>query len=72
MILENEDYDHIEELVRRFNTAVENSNGEPWEKVSAAIGYATYDPAVDDNVENVFSRADKAMYLRKNEMKALR
>ena len=31
-----------------------------------------YNPNRDDCVENVFSRADKAMYKRKREMKALR
>ena len=72
VILENEDYDHIEELVQKFNTAIEKADGEPWEKVSAAIGYAVYNPDIDDCVENVFNRADKAMYLRKSEMKALR
>ena len=72
VILENEDYENVEELVRKFNTAIEETDGEPWEKVSAAIGYAVFDPAIDDCVENVFNRADKAMYLRKSEMKALR
>ncbi len=51
---------------------MEKTDGEPWEKVSAAIGYAIYNPDIDDCVENVFNRADKAMYHRKSEMKALR
>ncbi|MEE5993401.1 MAG: GGDEF domain-containing protein [Oscillospiraceae bacterium] len=72
VILENEDYRHIEELIEKFNTVIENTDGEPWEKISAAIGYAVYTPDIDDCVENVFNRADKAMYLRKSEMKALR
>ena len=72
VILENEDYKHIEELVEKFNKAIEKTDGEPWEKVSAAIGYAIYNPDIDDCVENVFNRADKAMYHRKSEMKALR
>lgn len=71
VILENEDYDNIEKLVRSFNAQTEKADGEPWEKISAAIGYALYDSETDDSVENVFSRADKAMYKRKNEMKAL-
>ena len=72
VILENEDYKHIEELVWKFNKTIEKADGEPWEKVSAAIGYAVYNPDIDDCVENVFNRADKAMYHRKSEMKALR
>ena len=72
VILENKDYKHIEELIQKFNTTIETAEGEPWEKVSAAIGYAVYQPDIDDCVENVFNRADKAMYLRKSEMKALR
>ncbi len=72
VILENEDYDRAESLILQFNQALETATGAPWEKVSAAIGYALFDPAKDDCVENVFGRADKAMYRRKREMKALR
>ncbi len=45
---------------------------EPWERISAAIGVAFYNPAMDRSVETVFKRADKAMYIRKKEMKAVR
>ena len=72
VILENEDLKNIEVLIGRFNTEIEKADGEPWENISAAIGYAIFDPDIDDCVENVFSRADKAMYNRKSEMKALR
>ncbi len=41
-------------------------------KISAALGCALYDPTADNGVENVFKRADKAMYARKKEMKAER
>ena len=72
IILENEDYENAEELIEKFDVTLENAVGEPWEKISAAIGYAVYTPEIDDCVENVFNRADKAMYVRKSEMKALR
>ena len=38
----------------------------------AAIGYAAYDAATEKTVEEVFRRADKAMYDRKVAMKAER
>lgn len=72
IILENEDYGQIDELIKKFNSVIEGAKGDPWEKISAAIGYALYNPEIDDCVENVFNRADKAMYIRKSEMKALR
>lgn len=43
-----------------------------WKAVSASIGYALYDPEKDSTVENVFKRADNAMYERKKEMHAMR
>ena len=72
VILENEDYNDVRQLVNAFNDVVKKNEGEPWKSFSAAIGYALYDPARDDCVANVFMRADKAMYRRKKEMKAER
>ena len=72
VILENEDYDNIKNLVAEFNAGLDKEADMPWKQVSAAIGYALYNPDRDDCVENVFRRADKAMYKRKREMKALR
>ena len=45
---------------------------EPWARVSAAMGYALFDPAVDSGMESVFQRADQQMYEKKKAMKALR
>jgi len=39
------------------------------ERISAAIGYAEYQPSVDTSVEDVLNRADGAMYGKKREMK---
>lgn len=76
VILENGDYDDIELLLMDFNQKIEeyaqNDALEPWEKVSAAIGYAIYDKFIDNRVDNVFKRADKAMYQKKKSMKAVR
>lgn len=75
-VLENNDYEHADELVASMNAQlVEMSADEtlaPWERISAAIGIARFDPEVDTSVTTVFKRADKAMYIRKKEMKAVR
>lgn len=44
----------------------------PLNKVSAAIGAAFYDPAVDEDIDSLLRRADAIMYERKKEMKATR
>lgn len=76
VVLENEDYKHVDELVDKFNKTLEemakDTALEPWEQLSAAIGVARYDPVTDTSVANVFKRADRAMYLRKKAMKAER
>ena len=76
VIIEHEDYNNINELVDEFTTKLEelknNDTLEQWEKVSAAIGVALYDPEVDTSFANVFKRADKLMYQNKKEMKAMR
>lgn len=76
IILENDDYKNIESLIKEFNDKLEamskEENLEQWEKVSAAIGYALYNASIDSSAANVFKRADKAMYNRKREMKAIR
>ncbi len=75
-ILKNTDYQNIDVLVESFNQELAkmatDDSLEPWEKISAALGYALYNPSADSSVENVFKRADKAMYARKMEMKAVR
>lgn len=76
VILENGDYDDIELLLMDFNQKIEeyaqDDTLEPWEKISAAIGYAVYDKFIDHRVDNVFKRADKAMYQQKKNMKVVR
>ena len=73
VLLRNHDYQNVEMLVDRFNKAIEerwdNKDLEISERISAAIGYAKYDPARDTSAEDVFKRADRSMYDRKWTMK---
>ncbi len=76
IILEGHDYEQADELVSIFNAELGRIAKEPnlpyWERISVALGYAKYDKRRDGSVSNVFKRADKAMYERKKEMKAVR
>ena len=70
VVVKGKDRMAIEQMVVRFQTLAEASaaaEGEPWEKASAAIGFAVYDR--DDTVNNVFRRADYSMYECKKKMK---
>ncbi len=76
VILKNEDYKIRDALVQEFKNQIAeisaNKDLKIWERVSAAIGIAVFDADIDTSVENVFRRADKAMYQNKKEMKAVR
>lgn len=76
VILRNSDYKNREKLVQQFNdrlAGIENTEGlQAWEKTSAAIGYAIFDESTDTGYDSVFRRADKAMYERKKDMRAVR
>ncbi|MBP5304985.1 MAG: diguanylate cyclase, partial [Lachnospiraceae bacterium] len=76
VILRNSDYKNADRLIRKFNDRLEqiesDSMLQPWEKISAAIGYHKYNKNVDRNIEVVFKKADDAMYKRKALMKAER
>ncbi len=49
-----------------------NPNLEPWQRISAAIGVAIFNPAKHRSVNDVFKEADANMYENKKSMKALR
>ena len=68
VVVKGRDYDNIEELIQKFHGAVQASDGQPWEKVNAAVGYALYNG--EDTVDDVFRSADHLMYEQKKEMKA--
>ena len=74
VVLENEDYANIAALQAQFEQEMQRlaSVPNPWERVSAAMGYALFDPAVDSGMESVFQRADQQMYEKKKAMKAQR
>ncbi|MCR4989971.1 MAG: GGDEF domain-containing protein [Lachnospiraceae bacterium] len=76
VVLKNRDYRNVDNLIEDFNnhlTTYQNDDTlQPWEKISAAIGYYKFDKTVDKTVEDVFKKADKAMYDRKTAMKAQR
>lgn len=74
VVLENHDYEHLDELKVDFERELQNLQGnkEPWERISAAAGYALFDPETDGDLGSVFKRADQLMYERKKQMKAER
>ena len=76
VILKNEDYENRDSLLKKFTWKLDvmqqDSSLEPWEKVSAAIGIAVFDPETDTGAESVFKRADEQMYACKRAMKAER
>ena len=71
--LTGEEYDKAEALIAEFNEriqdCIENKKLPEFERISAAIGYATYIEGTDTCVDDVFKRADQKMYQRKHEMK---
>ena len=76
IILKGQDLENIDSLIEKFNNELsalaENKDLQPWEAVSAAIGYATYDTDKDAGAVNVFKRADNNMYENKKKMHAAR
>lgn len=73
VLLENNDYDKIDELAAEFRSKIDkmynNTDLKPWERISAALGYSIFDPEKDDDAADVFRRADEEMYARKRKMK---
>lgn len=76
VILKNRDYRNVDSLIDDFNAHLDRLQADdtlqPWEKISAAIGYHKFDKNLDQTVDDVFKKADKAMYDRKVAMKAER
>jgi diguanylate cyclase (GGDEF)-like protein len=69
VVLKGRDYDNVEELVQQFKHNLDQLEGRPWEKVSAAIGYALYEG--EDSADEVFREADHMMYENKKEIKGI-
>ena len=66
VILKGQDYLGIDSRIERLDEMIEgrreSSYLRPWEKISASIGYALYNPKTDEDIQAVFRRADQTMY----------
>lgn len=75
VVLDGKNLEHCEEKVATLRGLIEkfraDTNLQPWEKVSAAVGVAYYTSG-DKTAEEVFKRADSQMYANKLAMKAVR
>ena len=73
IVLEKSSYDESGSLIDEFNRRVDENiakeDEDPWIAVSAAIGYAEFDPLIDRTVMDVMNRAKKDMNVRKEKMK---
>ena len=76
VIIEGEKVSLVKYFRSQFAFEMERKNADetlqPWEKISAAIGVANYEPVHDKTAEEVFKRADVLMYENKLAMKANR
>lgn len=76
VILRGEDYRNCVPLLGRLGDLLAeiaaDESLQPWERVSAAVGFAEFDKSRDTCVLDVFRRADQLMYENKKRMKAVR
>ena len=75
VILQGEDFDNRNALLRDFDLAALEHNrtaAEPWGHVNIARGMAVYDPRTDERLEQTLTRADGLMYEDKQRYKAMR
>ena len=76
VILEDDKVSLNKYFVTQFKAEMErknlNQSLQPWEKISAAVGVAIFNPDKDKNADEVFKRADADMYKNKLAMKATR
>ena len=66
------DYNMRDELLQYFDREAEARNAKaehPWERIEVSKGMAVYRPGKDENTEQVFRRADEAMYQDKRKRK---
>ena len=70
VLLQGEEFERRTELIAQMRARFDDANSaaNPWERYSAAAGMAEYQGG--ETVEQVFRRADDAMYQNKREMKA--
>jgi len=76
VVMEGGAPDRAERLIREFKDAVVKYQSDvglqPWQRVSTAVGIASFDASRDTCTEDVLKRADAAMYQDKLAMKAQR
>ena len=68
VVLQNEDFQNRDELVRQFDARREEicaAAESKWDEVRVALGIAVYDPEKDGSVSDTVRRADKIMYENK-------
>ena len=73
VVVKDGDYRNSNKLISTFKEriakTIKDEKLPEYERISAAIGYSTFDESKDKCVDDVFKRADKAMYDNKHEMK---
>lgn len=73
VVLENDDYKERDTLIPAireiFRQNAVNTELPLWERVTAAVGCAVFNPKTDRGVDDVLQRADKSMYQQKREFK---
>lgn len=76
LILQNKDYDDampkLNAFKKKISELMNNSDLEPWERISVASGIAFYNSHNHEEALDVFKEADKIMYEEKKRMKACR
>ena len=60
----------VEDVKQTMMRSMKNSNLDPWDRVSAAVGLCVYDSALHHETNDVFKAADSDMYREKKEMHA--
>jgi diguanylate cyclase (GGDEF)-like protein len=69
VILKGSDFENREEIKKQFDDLIDVNNREG--KVVVSSGMAVFDSAIDESYTEVFIRADKSMYERKQALKAV-
>lgn len=75
VLLQNEDFDNRDALVREFEqerARVNETAVNKWEHVHISMGFAVYDPEIASSVDDVVSSADRLMYENKRIRKSAR
>ena len=68
VVLQNEDLNNREDLIRRFEQEKREQcavAANKWDEPRVAMGIAVYDPEIDNSVDDTLHRADKIMYENK-------